>query len=128
MARRTSQRENALDRIEAGIRAGGSEDGDLVPADPAGVATAEPGLVVHRNGNGLIIGEPDGTMSPLEARALSDRGVDGLSYDAATGIWTVSVPAPALVRPPAPPIDYLAKDYDSFRLQMIAAMSERVPP
>jgi len=27
-------------------------------------ATAEPGLVVHRNGNGLIIGEPDGTMSP----------------------------------------------------------------
>jgi 2-dehydropantoate 2-reductase len=27
-------------------------------------ATAEPGLVVHRNGNGLIIGEPDGSMSP----------------------------------------------------------------
>lgn len=27
-------------------------------------ATAEPGLVVHRNGNGLIIGEPDGTTSP----------------------------------------------------------------
>lgn len=26
-------------------------------------ATAEPGLVVHRNGNGLIIGEPDGSMS-----------------------------------------------------------------
>ena len=27
-------------------------------------ATAEPGLVVHRQGAGLIIGEPDGTMSP----------------------------------------------------------------
>ena len=27
------------------------------------VATAEPGLVVHRNGRGLIIGEPDGTSS-----------------------------------------------------------------
>jgi 2-dehydropantoate 2-reductase len=27
-------------------------------------ATAEPGLVVHRNGNGLIVGEPDGSMSP----------------------------------------------------------------
>src|SRR4051812_9422563 len=27
-------------------------------------ATAEPGLVVHRNGNGLIIGEPDGSVSP----------------------------------------------------------------
>ena len=26
-------------------------------------ATAEPGLVVHRNGNGLIIGEPDGSSS-----------------------------------------------------------------
>ena len=26
-------------------------------------ATAEPGLVVHRNGNGLIIGEPDGSLS-----------------------------------------------------------------
>jgi 2-dehydropantoate 2-reductase len=26
-------------------------------------ATAEPGLVVHRNGQGLIIGEPDGAMS-----------------------------------------------------------------
>jgi 2-dehydropantoate 2-reductase len=26
-------------------------------------ATAEPGLVVHRNGNGLIVGEPDGSMS-----------------------------------------------------------------
>jgi len=27
-------------------------------------ATAEPGLVVHRNGMGLIVGEPDGAMSP----------------------------------------------------------------
>ena len=27
-------------------------------------ATAEPGLVVHRQGAGLIIGEPDGAMSP----------------------------------------------------------------
>jgi 2-dehydropantoate 2-reductase len=27
-------------------------------------ATAEPGLVVHRNGMGLIIGEPDGSASP----------------------------------------------------------------
>lgn len=34
-------------------------------------------------------------------------------------------PAPAPV--PAPTIDYLAKDYDSFRHAMIAAMMERVP-
>lgn len=34
-----------------------------------------------------------------------------------------TAPAPQ----PAPKIDYLAKDYESFRLQMIAAMMERVP-
>jgi 2-dehydropantoate 2-reductase len=27
-------------------------------------ATSEPGFVVHRNGQGLIVGEPDGSMSP----------------------------------------------------------------
>lgn len=36
--------------------------------------------------------------------------------------WEVS-PAP----PSVPTIDYLAKDYESFRLQMIAAMMQRVP-
>jgi 2-dehydropantoate 2-reductase len=42
-------------------------------------ATAEPGLVVHRNGMGLIIGEPDGTTSPrLESlhRLLTVAGFD----------------------------------------------------
>jgi 2-dehydropantoate 2-reductase len=42
-------------------------------------ATAEPGLVVHRNGMGLIIGEPDGTASSrLEAvhRLLAEAGFD----------------------------------------------------
>jgi 2-dehydropantoate 2-reductase len=42
-------------------------------------ATAEPGLVVHRNGMGLIVGEPDGTASPrLEAvhRLLTAAGFD----------------------------------------------------
>ena len=42
-------------------------------------ATAEPGLVVHRNGMGLIIGEPDGMASPrLEAvhRLLAAAGFD----------------------------------------------------
>lgn len=31
-------------------------------------ATTEPGLVLHRGGNGLIIGEPDGSNSPRLAR------------------------------------------------------------
>lgn len=35
--------------------------------------------------------------------------------------------APATARPPAPVIDYLAKDYDSFRHVLVAAMMERVP-
>ena len=34
-------------------------------------ATGEPGLVVHRNGNGLIIGEPDGSMSPASRRCTT---------------------------------------------------------
>jgi 2-dehydropantoate 2-reductase len=61
----------------------GLDEGPLQSVDPGGAiaraiplrhvvgcvvhlsaATAEPGQVVHRNGNGLIIGEPDGTMSP----------------------------------------------------------------
>lgn len=37
----------------------------------ASVATAEPGLVVHRNGMGLIVGEPDGASSP-RLKAVAD--------------------------------------------------------
>jgi len=42
-------------------------------------ATAEPGLVVHRNGMGLIVGEPDGSTSPRLAELhalLTKAGFD----------------------------------------------------
>src|SRR6266511_1746214 len=35
--------------------------------------------------------------------------------------------APGIAREPAPTIDYLAKDYDSFRHTLVAAMMQRVP-
>jgi 2-dehydropantoate 2-reductase len=42
-------------------------------------ATETPGVVVHKNGMGLIVGEPDGSMSPRLARvheALAGSGFD----------------------------------------------------
>ncbi|MFO1159151.1 MAG: 2-dehydropantoate 2-reductase [Reyranellaceae bacterium] len=48
-------------------------------------ATAEPGLVVHKNGAGLIIGEPDGSSSPRLAAIhalLAKAGFDVTSSSA----------------------------------------------
>ena len=45
-------------------------------------ATTEPGLVLHRGGNGLIIGEPDGSSSPRLKRVhdlLSEAGFETTS-------------------------------------------------
>jgi 2-dehydropantoate 2-reductase len=47
-------------------------------------ATAEPGLVVHRNGRGLIVGEPSGGASERSAAVvalLADAGFDATASD-----------------------------------------------
>ena len=52
-----------------------------------------------------------------------------LAFKFRPGCFTTCTPdvAPLAARPAAPVIDYLAKDYDSFRHVLIAAMMERVP-
>lgn len=57
----------------------------------ASTFTAEPGLVVHKMGRGLIVGEPDGTLTPRStavAQLLSEAGFEVTHSDRIrTDIW-----------------------------------------
>jgi hypothetical protein len=82
------------------------------------------------------------TVAPVGDYSTYKLGVDALAYPNFDPVFN-DVPfkfrpgcfntncapqwEPGVERKPAPVIDYLAKDYDSFRHTMIAAMMERVP-
>jgi hypothetical protein len=78
--------------------------------------------------------EPVGDYSTYRLELVWDAGLidpffSAIGFKFRPGCFTNDcVPAPPVPPPaPNPPIDYLAKDYDSFRHTLMVAMAERVP-
>ena len=72
-----------------------------------------------------------GVAAPGNALALAmDPVFNALPFKFRPGCFNIACAPPAKQAPPpdtAPAIDYLARDYDSFRHVLMAAMSARVP-
>ncbi len=102
---------------------------------PAGDATGEVQTTAVAAGpttTSLVLTvAPIGDYSTYTLRvehALIDPVFAEIPFKFRPGCFRLCSPLPKLSPPlPAPPIDYLAKDYDSFKHTMIAALMQRVP-
>ncbi|UCD64476.1 MAG: baseplate J/gp47 family protein [Candidatus Zixiibacteriota bacterium] len=123
---------------------------DHITADPGAVCNITGGIRIlagSAEGQVKVTGAADGstdeslylTVEPIgdySTYTLSmthqgiDRFFDWIKFRFRPGCFTTDCNPPARPLPPvpeAPPIDYLAKDYESFRHTLISAMTQRVP-